>query len=205
MPFIDHDGKRVLYVHVPKTGGTSVERWLGSLATLRLHSVGVPQPLRVTPQHLRHADIEALLGEGFFEYAFMTVRNPFARLESEYRMQVALAEQGFWGKAPKFGPWLERALERMARDPHADDNHLRPQWDFLGEGVEVFRLEDGLDRALKTVAGRIGAPPPATAEHALRSEPVPIRWRKPDILRVRRAYAEDFAEFGYEDTAPEPS
>lgn len=202
MPFIEYNNQRILYVHVPKTGGTSIERWMESLAPLRLHSIGTPPPLRVTPQHLRHSDMEALLGEGYFDYAFMTVRNPFARLESEYRMQATLAEEGFWGKAPKFGPWLETALNRLKRDDHADDNHLRPQWDFLGDDVEVFRLEDGLDSILKTVAARIGAPAPETPSRALKTAPRPIRWRKPDILRVRRVYAQDFSEFGYDDDAP---
>lgn len=202
MPFIDHNGKRVLYVHVPKTGGTSIERWLATLAPLRLHSVGLPAPLRVTPQHLRHADIEALLGAGAFDYAFMTVRNPFSRIESEYRMQASLAEAGLWQAAPQFGPWLERALERLARDPHADDNHLRPQWEFLGDGVEVFRLEDGLERPLAAAARALGVAPPAVPAHALRGAARPIRWRRPDILRLLRAHAQDFDEFGYDREAP---
>ena len=202
MPFIDYNGQRILYVHVPKTGGTSIERWMETLGPLRLHSVGTPLPMRVTPQHLRHADIEMILGEGYFDYAFMTVRNPFARLESEYRMQATLAEEGFWGKSPKFPYWLETALGRLKHDEHADDNHLRPQWQFGGEGVEVFRLEDGLDHILKTVAQRIGAPAPETPAHALKTETRPIRWRKPDILRVRRTYAEDFSAFGYDDSGP---
>ena len=203
MPFIEYDGKRILFVHIPKTGGTSVERWLETLGPLRLHAIGTPLPMRVTPQHLRHTDIEMMLGEDYFDYAFATVRNPFTRLESEYRMQATLAEEGFWGKAPKFGYWLETALGRMARDPHADDNHLRPQWEFLGDAVEVFRLEDGLDVAMQTVATQIGAPPPPEdSSHALKTERRLLRWRKTDITRVRKAYAQDFEQFGYDDTAP---
>lgn len=207
MPYIEHDGKRLLYLHVPKTGGTSIERWMESVAPLRLHAIGKPHPMRVTPQHLRLSDIEMLLGEGYFDYICMTVRNPFTRLESEYRMQVALAETGLWQRAPKFSFWLETALGQLASDPHALDNHLRPQWEFLGEDlggnrVEIFPLEEGLSKPLAAMAAQLGLPAPETAAHALKTAPAPIKWRKPDILRVRRAYAEDFTEFGYDNSAP---
>ena len=141
MPFIEHNGQRILFIHVPKAGGTSIERWMAGIAPLRLHSIGKPKPMRVTPQHLRLDDIDQIFGEDYFDHVLMVVRNPFDRLESEYRMQATLAEERLWGQAPKFGPWLENALERLQKDRHADDNHLRPQWEFGGEFGDVEMLD----------------------------------------------------------------
>ena len=209
MPYIELDGKRILYVHVPKTGGTSVETWLAGLAPIRFRTVGIPAALNCTPQHLRFEDLEALFGEGAFDYAFMTVRNPFDRIASEFRMQARMAGEGFFGEAPRFGPWLERMLARAERDPWVLDNHLRPQWEFQGEGVEVFRLEDGLGTILARVAEQIGVAAPEKVEHALKTAGdgrarglPPVRWTRPALRRIRSFYAGDFDEFGYPETPP---
>ncbi|WP_238368589.1 sulfotransferase family 2 domain-containing protein [Mesobacterium pallidum] len=226
MPLIELNGKRILYIHVPKTGGTTVETWLESLAPLRFRTVGVPSALNCTAQHLRYEDFEELFGEGAFDYAFMTVRDPFARLASEYRMQIELAKERFFGEMQKFTPWLAQTLARFERDPFVLDNHIRPQWEFGGDDVEVFRLEEGLETILARVAGKIGVPAPEGIAHALKTggtgpktkgkwarardaraaaaRPAPrLRWTKANIRRVREFYAADFEEFGYPDTAPE--
>lgn len=169
MPYIELDGHRILYIHVPKTGGTTIESWLGSLAPLRFRTVGVPSALNCTAQHLRYEDFEELFGAGAFDYAFMTVRNPYDRLASEYRMQCELAQDSFFGEMQRFTPWLDRTVARFGRDPFVLDNHIRPQWEFLGDAVEVFRLEDGMDTILSAVAARIGVTAPGDIGHALKT------------------------------------
>ncbi|WP_140849628.1 sulfotransferase family 2 domain-containing protein, partial [Paracoccus sp. FO-3] len=113
MPFIQHNGKRILFIHIPKAGGTSVESWMKGIAPLRLFSMGIPHASRCTPQHYRAQDIEALLGEGFFDYAFTIVRNPYHRIESEYRMRAQLAKDSFWKGLPAFSPWIEENLDQQ--------------------------------------------------------------------------------------------
>ena len=48
MPFIDHQGRRSLFVHIPKTGGTSIETWLKGIGPLRLYRNGILQALKVS-------------------------------------------------------------------------------------------------------------------------------------------------------------
>lgn len=197
MPFIEHDGKRVLFVHIPKAGGTSIETWMKGIAPLRLFAMGIPPASRCTPQHYRMQDIRALLGEGYFDHALTVVRDPYDRIESEYRMRVRLAQDSFWKGLPAFSPWLEEHLGRQAREPFLLDNHLRPQWEFLGSGVEVFRLEDGLERPLARLAGWLGVPPPAAPPHELRAEGERLEWDRVDRIRVDQHYVRDFDTFGY--------
>lgn len=205
MPFVEHSGRRILFVHIPKTGGTTVEDWLRTLGPLRLFHFGHPEALRCTPQHLTMRDLEALLGKDFFDYAFAIVRNPYERIASEYRMHAALARERFFPGLPDFPLWLESNLREAARDACHLDNHLRPQWAFLGEGVEILRYEDGLRECVKTVAERIGAAPPmrlgrryATGGGAGGAK---VRFGLPEIARMRDAYGRDFEFFGYD---PEP-
>lgn len=199
MPFIDYNQKRILFIHIPKTGGTSVETWLSSLAPLNFHTIGVPSVIRCTPQHMRMSDINHLFDKHYFDYIFTIVRNPYARIESEYRMRAQLQAKGMFGGASKFSLWLENALIQSGRDNWLFDNHLRPQWEFVEDNVEVFRLEDGLKNVLQQVAQRIGIKPPGKVAHKLRAdESIPrVEWERTDALRVRERYARDFEAFNY--------
>jgi hypothetical protein len=204
MPLIHHLGRTVLYLHVPKTGGGTIEAWLRSVAPLRFHSVGVPAALRCTPQHLRMSDFRDLFGDEYFDHVFMTVRNPYARVASEYRMHAALSGQGFWKAWPTFSHWLETHLHLAAAEPFALDNHLRPQWHFLGSGVEVLRFESGLPAILARMAEVIGAPPPAAPEHVHKTTGagVAVAFDRIDRLRIQEFYARDFEIFGYDPNDP---
>lgn len=201
MPFIEHAGKRLLYLHVPRTGGGSVERWLAGIAPLRFRHIGLPPALRCTPQHLRLSDFRQLFGDGYFDHVVMTVRDPFRRIESEYRLRAAIAGQGFWKESPDFSFWLEQSLDRARNEPFLFDNHLRPQWQFGGTGVEVLRFEDGMSAILGRIAAILGVAPPADVPHenaAPSVEGLKVDWDEVDRIRVAETYARDFTQFGYE-------
>lgn len=199
MPFINYKNKNILFIHIPKTGGTSVEAWMSSLGSLHFRTIGVPGIVRCTPQHFRMSDLDLLFAKPYFDYAFSIVRNPYSRIESDYRMRAKLQANGFFGEAQPFSLWLENAMERVRRDRWLFDNHLRPQWEFIEDNVEVFRFEDGLEDVLRRVSDRIGAEPPDSMEQALRvGDCIPrVEWTRTDKLRVQDYYARDFECFGY--------
>lgn len=199
MPFVQTRDRSLLYLHVPKTGGGCIEAWLKTVAPLRFHSVGVPPALRCTPQHLRMSDFRALFGERFFDHVVMTVRNPYDRIASEYRMRAILGGKSFWKAAPTFSHWLETALNQASRDPFHLDNHLRPQWEFTGAGVEVLKYEDGLEAIIARMAALLDVPPPETIErvHDTSGSGVEVTWDEVDRLRVQEFYRKDFEVFGY--------
>ncbi|WP_170295356.1 sulfotransferase family 2 domain-containing protein [Paracoccus aestuariivivens] len=197
MPFIQHNGKRVLLIHIPKTGGTSLENWMKTIAPLRMFSMGVPAASKCTPQHYRMQDVRALLGEGFFDLAVAVVRNPYARIESEYRMRAQLAKESFFKGIANFTPWLEESLSRQKREPFFLDNHLRPQWEFLGSDIEVFRLEDGLLAPAARIADVLGVASPEILPRDLVTDPLDIIWDQIDRIRVREHYARDFETLDY--------
>jgi hypothetical protein len=199
MPFVEIETKRLLFIHVPKTGGGAIEAWLKTLAPLHFHSIGVPLALRCTPQHLRMADFRALFGDGYCDAAVMIVRNPYDLIASEYRMRATLARQGFRKDAPRFSQWLETNLAAVARNPFHLDNHLRPQWDFHGSGVEVLRYEDGLVQAAARIAELLDVPKPEELPRVNDTSfaGINVVWDLSDRLRVQDFYAKDFEVFNY--------
>ena len=199
MPFIAYNGRRCLYLHVPKTGGGSIDAWLRSLAPLRFHTIGKPVSLHCTPQHLRMSDFRDLFGEGYFDHVFMSVRNPYDRIVSEYRMHAAIAGKSFWREGPTFSHWLETVLDETRRYPYALDNHIRPQWEFYGSGVEILHFESGLPAMIGRIAEAIGAPAVETVPHAHSgaAPEVAVAFDRIDRLRIQEFYRKDFEVFGY--------
>ncbi|OZB14094.1 MAG: hypothetical protein B7X55_11860 [Rhodobacterales bacterium 34-62-10] len=200
MPFIKFQNRNILFVHIPKTGGSSVEAWLEQHGKLNLFSAGMKPPaLNCTPQHLRYWDLRQLFDPGFFDYAFTIIRNPFHRLESEYRMRVILQAEQLVSKYPPFPIWLGAQLDAFERNAFHLDNHLRPLWHFTSDRTEVFRFEDGLDQIIAKVAAKTGIPHPAVTPREMTSEKFAglIEWDQADILRVQTIYQKDFETFGY--------
>ncbi|MFD1881665.1 sulfotransferase family 2 domain-containing protein [Paracoccus pacificus] len=203
MPIATINDRRVLFIHIPKTGGTSVTRWMQSHARTRLHSDQRPVGLSVSPQHLTFADIETMWGSDDFDYSFTVVRNPFSRMESEFRMRNQLRGKGFFGGQLSFPSWLERSLRDAQANPNHMDNHLRPQWHFLSDKLRIFRFEDGIDQILTQISADLGLPTPDRVPHTLATATTDdmVVWDRADVLRMREHYALDFETLGY---APGP-
>ncbi len=181
-----------------------MENWLKSLGKLKFHVPGGLSSMRCTPQHLQRDQFRVLFGEDFFEYSFMTVRNPFTRIESEYRMRAEMSGRNFFKTFANFSRWLENNIAQAQSNIYHLDNHIRPQWHFCGSGLQIFKLEDGLENILSTVAAEIGAPPPQSTPHLLQTseKEIPVTWDRVDILRVLEFYSKDFEEFGYPKDPP---
>ena len=149
MPIFTREQRSVLFVHVPKTGGTSLERLLmgagwdvGFRATPKTHPDQI-RLHRVSPQHYHAALLEQTLRLDRFDAAFLVTREPLARFRSEYAMRNKRKDGA--GSADHVEEWTRRILGRVRRDPCVLDNHIRPQHEFLLPSARVFRLEDGMD------------------------------------------------------------
>jgi hypothetical protein len=207
MPFVEIDGIRLLFVHVPKAAGSSVEAWMRQLGPLQFWAPGMTTaPLLCTPQHFRRSDLDQLFDADYFTHEFAIVRDPYRRLVSEYKMRAVLSWQ-HKNPVPMFGPWLEHNLALAAHNPWHLDNHFRPQWEFVGDRTRVFRIENGLKAALDEVGRWVGRPAPKEPPRRRATDGFErrIAFSAADVTRVRQRYAEDFARFGYDpEDVPEP-
>jgi hypothetical protein len=122
---------RCIFVHVPKVAGTSIARFLDRS---RPHVPPSDPPFdpdddnkfQPPPPHLRAVDyIRYGLAtreqfDSYFKFAF--VRNPFARLVSEYRYRLLARKYDF-------NTWVLREFPRPAwNDQYC---HVLPQYDFV--------------------------------------------------------------------------
>lgn len=149
MPLARIGSTLLFFVHVPKTGGTSIESYLRTKGPLGLAGTRHGWS-RTTPQHI-HADIHGeLVPPGLYDQGFAVIRDPKARLLSEFKMRAEplrfkprpmglarLAGYKAKGKAAygirlrhridyfDFDDWVTRVFEEYRRDPFYKDNHMR--------------------------------------------------------------------------------
>lgn len=206
MPFINLAGKNILFVHIPKTGGITVESWLASIAPLHFcsdYNAGFSKTFLATPQHFTADDIKKLFVDGFFSYSFLFVRNPYGRLESEYRYLHKMGHlqrsiKNLW-TVPSFNQWIKKSLKEIHKNPWIWDNHLRPQWEYIYPPIDIFKMEEGLLSGIKTVASKINVEAPKTLPHLNHTREINVTTTWDDESRelVQKYYARDFKEFGY--------
>lgn len=162
MPAYNINGKKVLFIHIPKTGGSSIEKYLRKFSTEEsLYSSKRKRRESCYPQHLDYKSLTQKIDLKEADFVFTVVREPVARFLSECRHRVGrrsllksyrVSEEGFFLAA--------RFLHRC--NPFALGNHVRPQSDFIGKDVRVFKFEDGIPVILNQLAEELGLPAPGS-------------------------------------------
>lgn len=203
MPVFFKGRKRVLFIHVPKAGGTSIEAFFeangfSSFYLDRGESVESLNSVRTcSPQHM-HAE---LLRKTFklekFDYVFMTVRHPIRRLLSKFAMEFPRA-----CTVPMLEDWAFREFPNVFLNPTYMDNHLRPQCDFLVPEADIFKLEDGFgENLVARLEERTGLDFPVRTVPREMSAIVDLpdfNTTHPGLRRmVHTYYARDFERFEY--------
>ena len=145
MPVFFKEDTQILYIHVPKTGGTFIEKaLLGNGFDMTYHdgshrSGRFNRILFCSPQHMHTEVLETIFDLSQFDYIFMTVREPLSRVISEFRMRRE-------GESDDINEWFKKKMRAYRRNPYVNDNHIRPQSEFYVKGASVFRQDDRYDQ-----------------------------------------------------------
>ncbi|WP_235547844.1 MULTISPECIES: sulfotransferase family 2 domain-containing protein [unclassified Nocardioides] len=199
------DDRAVLFIHVPKTGGSSIERlftdsgWQMHFRGTRKTEPDLFRYYRCSPQHLHAAMLSELFALGRFQLSAAIVRDPLARFRSEFAMRHPDLEHG---DAERVRVWTDEVMGRYQRNPYALDNHLRPQTDFLLPNTATYRLEDGLEAMVSDLNARFDLGLTAELSHRLRSGKKGLPSSAVDVpddvvARLHEFYAADFEQLGY--------
>lgn len=212
MPVLHTGDKKILFIHVPKTGGTFVETLLdsyGSVSGVKYGLEDLPN-LPCTIQHFHGPMLEHIHSVdrwevvSDFDYVFMMVRHPLDRLLSEYRyrnrgaFETTRMAQGKWQE--HLDVWCQDAMEQYKWDQFHLDNHVRPQHEFEAFDPEIFRFEDGfteIKKNLDHVTGVVGQLPDEAinSSNKLTAELTP----SDQVIRLAETlYAEDYERYGYD-------
>ncbi len=184
---------QVLFIHIPKTGGSTITNELRRHHQVSMNTNSVWPGYQCTPQHLYAGPLAELFQLAALAHVFTVVRQPVDSIRSEYNWNQK-------NRSLKMPFWLRvrTKLFQARNSPYLDDNHLRPQEEFLCLNTEVFKLEDGLGKVfqrLGEVTGADDAENPETRNVADAPKP---SLSKADRNLIGKFYASDFRRFGYE-------
>lgn len=152
MPVMVKDEFSILFIHIPKCGGSSLEQNMaehGWKEILSVRGINAKQLnfLRCSPQHMHVELLNEVVRLDSFDKVVTLVREPLSRLKSEYAFQLA---QEITDLHPE--EWIKHVFDEYSKDPFAYDNHIRPQNQFLTKQSLIFKLEDdGVNQALNTI------------------------------------------------------
>lgn len=199
MPIFKASDKLILFIHIPKAGGTSVRNWLSSEMTESLYMKHRSEMLPLVPQHFHRELLDDLFAPGFFDYSFTVVRNPFTRTLSEYNYRITRPglKRSLMPK-PSFDSWLNKTISKYKDDAYLFSNHVRPQHEFLIKGTEFFRLEDGLDALRRQLSALTGIEIAAELPHQNQSKKRTNALTEASAKKILEFYSRDFEHFGYD-------
>lgn len=196
LPIFRVFNKRILFVRVPCAGGAYIHDHLLKVGSVILLQDQIAS-LRVPPQHLPYSEIVSLLGDDAWDFNFTVVRNPYARMECEFYNSLPefIRERPcMW---PDFTRWVVLQLNNACVDPFYQKNHFRPQSEMLGAGLNVYRLEDGLDILQDELTKILEVPFDDILPYELQSYHQFIHWGNDALSAVNRYYEDDFNVLGY--------
>jgi len=192
---ISHD-KKLLFIHIPKTAGTSVEAQLidqsSELYSNQWHTRIKSAPLNhLTLQELiSNSLVELDTAKNYFKCCF--VRNPWSRVISEIR---------YLGDALAGENYEQKIISLCQIDSYA--NHIRPQVDFIDNsyGIEmdfVGRFEN-LEHDFQRLCELAGLNQTLKLDHLNQSRHRPYRDYYSPFTRqlVADKYHQDIERFAY--------
>ena len=195
MPYIKQHN--LLFIHIPKTGGTAIERALGIKAAnepkkLISKQKELIEGVRTVPQHFTPDILRERLGEDVYENSikFVVVRNPYTRVLSEYFYRNKS------GNMSKFSSWFKSYYKKL------DHAHKIPQSKFVdSDNITILRQEtlqedfkkfvEDNNLPIKSELGRVNKSKHNKTD-LIEEIPLPI------IGRINNLFEEDFIRFGYE-------
>lgn len=196
MPIFDINGRRLLFIHVPKAGGTSVTDFLGRHGTKTFDAKGPIYGKIFRPRHLHAEVLERIFVQGMFDHVFMVVRNPVDKLVSEYRYQRR-KKNLHWQYLTTFETWLRYSLWRSKIDKSYRENHFRRQMEFSCFGCKTFRVEDGFEELVSWLSKITGLQGIGDIGKLNKSPSRNIYVNEKCLNLIHHRYSEDYIKFGY--------
>jgi hypothetical protein len=206
MPIYSKNGENFLFIHIPKTGGTTIEAVFREAGFEEYFRTKPRTPLnrvaRCTPQHFHAKMLASIFRLGKFRGIFTVVRNPYARMQSEFAMRHRDPSKNH---PDNVYTWIERVTQQQKQRPFINDNHIRPQAEFILPQCEIFKLEDGLDAVFEGLHRKFGLQLPYDGKHRSMSSDKRSGYRSEEVLLTSKAidlidkfYTRDFKMLGYQ-------
>lgn len=204
MPIFNNATRQILFIHIPKAAGTSIEEKLlqngFSMTYRRGGRYGKLNDFDRTngcsPQHMHGALLDRHFDPQSFDFVFTVVRNPLDRLVSEFNFRKTSMKAFDFDN---FEDWTYHTLASFNSNPFVYDNHIRPQNEFIWGEAKIYKLEYELNLLFNDISNTTGT----VIDSRIRNYMASTTYHKlKDVSGVARNlieefYINDFEYFGY--------
>lgn len=198
------DKYKTIFVHIPKTGGTSIEKVFFN--DLKFKDFGLDSKENLFYQHFTPSE---LLAKGFIDqtqhdnyYKFTFVRNPWDRMVSEYFFQIKnvpilrrLSFTDFIYETKK----VLNGQKSLLDDAWGINKHLEPQINFIkNEKIDFIGRFESLERDFVKICKTINHPvTQLKKENSTEHFHYSHYYDTKTMRLVEDLYREDIEYFGY--------
>lgn len=203
------DDIQCIFSHIGKTGGASVETYLG--ADLRYPMVedldkifGFSETYKIYLQHANLDLIQRLCAPEKFEryFKFTVVRNPYARLYSVYLYG------NYEKRFASFDDFVDIIPKRLTSIHSQHGDHLTPQSSYAytsdGKAVDQVLHFENLIPEMQSFGKRLGITRdfPHIMKSGKQKQPLSEVYTDRALAKVYEIYQKDFESFGYGPDCP---
>ena len=210
---------KLIYIHIPKCGGTTIESILKINSTEGFFSyyktidtgiiveknkfcnlVDYNNCINKTPQHFTYRELKRVLPKVVFEKynKFAIVRNPYSRLVSDYyfiKNYLKLKDYTFEQLVNQLALVQEERVDKF-------DGHLEPQYTYLVDddniikNVKIFYYEE-IGKCFEFLKGVINFTEIPHLRKTVYTKPYQEYYTSDLQEKVYNFYKEDFLQFNY--------
>jgi len=192
--------RKIIFIHIPKTAGSSIEHLLRDNDRFQLDFIGVRNGR--STHHYMGIELKLILKNMYNKfYKFSFVRNPYDRLISEY-FWCKIKGVGYkYGKTfDEFLNYVSDVVNNKKYYENIFNDHFIPQYSFLFYNKKllvnnIFKYED-IEKVIPMLKKKIKIN--TEIQHLNKSEKKDITLTEIQKNRIYELYKIDFQTFNYE-------
>jgi hypothetical protein len=192
--------RKIIFIHIPKTAGSSIEHLLRDEGRFELDFIGVRNGR--STHHYMGIELKMILKELYpTYYKFSFVRNPYDRLISEYFWcRINNVGHKFNKTFDEFLDYVEDVIKNKKFFKPIENDHFIPQYSFLFFNNKllvnnIFKYED-IETVVPLIKKRLKIK--TELQHLNKSKKNEITLTQEQKDRVYNLYKIDFQTFNYE-------
>jgi hypothetical protein len=192
--------RKIIFIHIPKTAGSSIEHLLRDEGNYELDFIGVRNGR--STHHYMGIELKMILKELYpAYYKFSFVRNPYDRLISEYFWcRIKDVGHKFNKTFDEFLDYVEDVIKNKKFFKPIENDHFIPQYSFLFFNNKlivnnIFKYED-IETVVPLIRKRLKIK--TVLQHLNKSNKNEITLTNEQKDRIYNLYKIDFQTFNYD-------
>jgi hypothetical protein len=191
--------RKIIFIHIPKTAGSSIEHLLRDEGKYELDFIGVRNGR--STHHYMGIELKIILKELYsVYYKFSFVRNPYDRLISEYFWcRIKNIGYKFNKTFDEFLDYVEDIVKNKKFTEHIENDHFIPQYLFLFFDNKlivnnIFKYED-IETVIPLIIKKLKIK--TSLKHLNKTNKNEITLDETQKERIYNLYKIDFQTFNY--------